>query len=245
MRPMNAVLYEVPNDGPPHLRSDDPPGSRQVPEPVFNNLPWPVLLLTAAIVGGYAIQSRFSLQGTANAFAFSPLRLAEGEWGRLVTALFMHASWPHAVMNGAFVLAFGVPVARAFGTRPLGVILFFTFYLACGVLANLVYGGIYWGLDVALLGGVGGGLGPDGRLRAFDRGSRDGGTSVLAGGAWHGSGVADREHTDGFQRNRGDPWCRGRAYWLGGPSGRFCVGRLGDRTLHPPPTRGLDAFTRV
>ena len=152
---MNAVLYEVPNDGPPHLPSDDPPGSRQVPEPVFNNLPWPVLLLTAAIVGGYAIQSRFSLQGTANAFAFSPLRLAEGEWGRLVTALFMHASWPHAVMNGAFVLAFGVPVARAFGTRPLGVILFFTFYLACGVLANLVYGGIYWGLDVALLGASG------------------------------------------------------------------------------------------
>ncbi len=155
MRRMEAVLYEAPADGAPRSPSDGSPDRPGSPEPIFNNLPWPVVVLAGVIVAGYAIQSRFPVQDVANAYAFSPARLAEGDWKRLFTALFLHGGWAHAGMNAAFILAFGVPVGRYFGTRAGGAALFFIFYLICGVFSNLIYAGIYWGHDVALLGASG------------------------------------------------------------------------------------------
>jgi len=111
--------------------------------------------MAGVIVAGYAIQSRFPMQDVANAHAFSPARLAGGEWERLFTALFLHGGWAHAGMNAAFVLAFGVPVARYFGGRAPGAALFFLFYLSVGVLANVAYAAIHWGQDLALLGASG------------------------------------------------------------------------------------------
>lgn len=123
-------------------------------EPVFN-APWPAVALVAVIVGGYAIQSLLPVEPVLEAYAFSPAALAEGRWWTLVTAIFLHGNWPHALTNAAFALAFATPVARFFGTRLGGALLFFSFYLLCGVLSNLGYAAIHLGSPAALVGASG------------------------------------------------------------------------------------------
>ncbi|ACG77527.1 rhomboid family protein [Phenylobacterium zucineum HLK1] len=119
------------------------------------NAPWTVLLLTAVIVGGYAVQSRFPLSSVAMSFAFSPALLVEGQWERLFTSLFLHGNWAHALMNAGFGLAFGTPVARWFGERLGGAALFFAFYLVCGALSGLGYAALHPGEQSALVGASG------------------------------------------------------------------------------------------
>ncbi len=70
------------------------------------------------------------------------LVLAQGDLqhGRLlglVGHIFVHASWPHVLINSLFILAFGAPVARAFGETAWGGVVFLLFFLICGVLAAL------------------------------------------------------------------------------------------------------------
>ncbi|MCR5875242.1 rhomboid family intramembrane serine protease [Phenylobacterium sp. J426] len=152
---MHVARFEAPADGGPHLPPHrQQPGSRRAPEPIFN-APWIALLLTAVIVGGYAIQSRFPLPAVAMDYAFSPALLEEGQWERVFTALFLHGNWPHALMNAGFCLAFGTPVARYFGERLSGAALFMIFYLACGALSTLGYVALHAGEQSALLGASG------------------------------------------------------------------------------------------
>ena len=88
-------------------------------------------------------------------YAFSPAMLSEGGWSRLVTALFLHGNWPHALMNGAFALAFGTPLARWFGVRAGGALVFLIFYVTCGVLSSLGYAALHLGEQSALVGASG------------------------------------------------------------------------------------------
>src|SRR5688572_26890250 len=139
MRRMEIALFEAPEGGPPRLPEHSGRGRGGAPhEPMFN-APWPALVLVALIVGGYAVQSRGPLEALVLSFAFSPALLDEGQWTGLVSSLFLHGSWTHALMNAGFALAFGAPVAAYFGTRPGGALLFFLFYIVSGVLANLGY----------------------------------------------------------------------------------------------------------
>lgn len=130
--------------------SDVPPEK----QPIIN-APWPVVLVTGSIILAYGLQTRVPLNVAADAFAFSPALLGHGGAPRLVTSLFVHGSWAHALMNAAFILAFGAPVARYFGPRALGVVLFLAFYLACGALAGLGFAALHWGQPAALLGASG------------------------------------------------------------------------------------------
>jgi membrane associated rhomboid family serine protease len=66
---------------------------------------------------------------------------AQGGYAQFVTYQFAHGSWAHVLMNAAFVLAFGVPVARYFGEGPRGSLVFLIFFLVCGILAAASYGG--------------------------------------------------------------------------------------------------------
>lgn len=155
MGSMEAALFEAPaQGGAPHLPPGREPEPRRAPEPIFN-APWTALALTAAIVGGYAVQSRFPLESVALSYAFSPALLDEGQWQRLFTSLFLHGNWAHALMNAAFALAFGTPVARYFGGRLGGAVLFFLFFLTCGVLSTLGYAALHAGEQSALVGASG------------------------------------------------------------------------------------------
>jgi len=63
--------------------------------------------------------------------------LLGGRWQTLATSLFLHESWPHVLMNSVAALAFGPPVARLMGVNARGAVVFFGFYLICGVVGGL------------------------------------------------------------------------------------------------------------
>lgn len=150
---MTALWFEESPAGPPPGPAPQPE-PRRGREPMFN-APWPALTLLVLIVGGYALQSRFPLETVVGAFAFSAKALAQGRYGVLLTSLFVHGGWAHALMNAAFALAFGTPVARFFGARAGEAALFFAFYLACGVLASLGYAAVHPASATALVGASG------------------------------------------------------------------------------------------
>jgi membrane associated rhomboid family serine protease len=116
--------------------------------------PWPPLLLTAALFGLYAWQRTIPDQeGLYYAYGLVPLQ--DGEGWRLVTALFVHGSWPHVVLNASFALAFGSGVARLVGADLRGAIAFFVFYLVCGIFAGWAYLELKAGAQVVLIGASG------------------------------------------------------------------------------------------
>jgi len=140
----------LPEPPPPPFQPEDQP----VHEPAFN-APWQSVALILLIVGGYGIQTLFREQDVINAFAFAPANLAPGHWETAITAIFLHGSWSHALMNGAFALAFATPVARYLGPKLEGGLLFFGFYVLTGVLANLGYAALHPGAVVPIVGASG------------------------------------------------------------------------------------------
>lgn len=148
------LFQETPARGPWSGPEPSPEEREPVREPMFN-APWQALALVAVIVGGYAVQSRFPIDLVAAHLAFSPSALVDGRWWTLLTALFVHGNWGHALMNAAFALAFATPVARFLGSGARGAIGFFGFYLVCGVLSSLGYAVLHLGSPAALVGASG------------------------------------------------------------------------------------------
>src|SRR5512140_1043086 len=118
MRPMTESRFEeTPAQPWGSEPGGPPPQPHEAPahEPVFN-APWQAVAVVVLIVGGYALQTRFPVDAIENAYAFAPVNLLiPGRWPTVVTAMFLHGGWAHAMMNGAFALAFSAPVARLFG----------------------------------------------------------------------------------------------------------------------------------
>lgn len=113
--------------------TDQPP----VREPMFN-IPLAALLVIVSIVGSYAVQ-QFLPPSDWIGLALSPKGLADGRWWPLVTSLFLHSGWLHALANAGWALAFGPPVARLMGAGPRGTAVFLLFYLVCGALAGWAF----------------------------------------------------------------------------------------------------------
>jgi len=138
-------------EGEPAPQEDGPPPR----EPAFK-APAPVVALTLALVGLYALQGFVSGSDAAVArFGFSPANLADGQWTGLVTALFVHGGWTHVLMNAGWALAFGPPVARLFGRGVLASAGFVLFFLVCGVAGNLAFAAVHPMADIHLVGASG------------------------------------------------------------------------------------------
>lgn len=121
------------------MTDDNPefhPAERLPPQPMFN-APWPAVAIAAAILASHAGQAL--LPDGGQAYALYPAEVSAGRPLGLATSLFLHGGWTHAVMNAAFGLAFGTPVARFLGLQARGVVAFFIFYLLCGVAAGLTF----------------------------------------------------------------------------------------------------------
>ena len=117
---------------------DTPPIDQPEPrrERLFN-APWTIVALPALLIALYAVQSTTFSDANVAHWGLTPAALAGGRWQVLLTALFLHGSWPHVLMNSIAILAFGPPAARLMGTGLRGASAFFVFYLVCGVLAGL------------------------------------------------------------------------------------------------------------
>ena len=112
------------------------------------NAPWPLLVLLAVLLSAHAL--RLALGVPAEMFALSARDLASGRYGGLVSHLFVHASWPHVLMNSVFILAFGAPVARFMGSGLRGALAFWLYFLLCGVAAGGGYA--VFAVELARLG---------------------------------------------------------------------------------------------
>src|SRR5258706_469095 len=123
--------------------------------------------VTVLILGCYALQTLLPQDAILGAYAFAPTNLTPGRWETLITAIFLHGSWAHAMMNAAFALAFSTPLARFFGSKIEGALLFFGFYVLAGVLSNLGYAAVHphgHALIVGASGAVSGLMGASARL---------------------------------------------------------------------------------
>jgi membrane associated rhomboid family serine protease len=114
---------------------------REIParEPAFN-LPWPVGALILALLVAHA--ARVFAGVDPDRFALTSGDLPSGRLDRLLTYQFIHGGWAHVLMNSAFILAFGAPVARYLGGGWRGGLAFLAFFLICGVVAGAAYAGM-------------------------------------------------------------------------------------------------------
>jgi membrane associated rhomboid family serine protease len=114
-----------------------------------------VLALVGVVLAAYVMQVQIGADAVAAGLGFAPADLARGRIVPLFAALFLHGGWAHVLFNSAFILAFGTPVSRAFGTNGAGALGFVAFYMTCGVLANLGYAAMHPGSPEVLVGASG------------------------------------------------------------------------------------------
>jgi membrane associated rhomboid family serine protease len=132
-------------------------------EPIFN-VPGVVALVIAALVLVHGLRE-WVLTPDADdyllrLFAFLPIRyeasllgpgvlpggVAADVW-TFVSYAFLHGSWSHLILNSVWLLAFGTPVARRFGT--LRFLAFFAVTAAGGAVAHLA---VHAGMPVPMIG---------------------------------------------------------------------------------------------
>jgi membrane associated rhomboid family serine protease len=151
-------------------------------EPIFN-VPGVLVATLAALILIHALRSLLSQNADIEVlllFAFIPARydtniLANAAWPggvgadiwTFVTYSLLHADWMHLLFNAVWLLAFGTPLARRFGT--VRFLAFFAVTAAAGAVAHLV---THFGQMVPMVGASGAISGAmSGAMRfAFQRG---------------------------------------------------------------------------
>jgi membrane associated rhomboid family serine protease len=104
------------------------------------NAPRSIGVLIGALIAAHAI--RLALGLSAGALALTSDDLPQGRLGGLLTYQFVHGGWVHLLMNSAFILAFGAPVARFLGSGIRGALALYAFFLGCGAAAAVAYAGM-------------------------------------------------------------------------------------------------------
>ena len=156
MKRMDLALFEAPADGTPRRPPQHQPRDLGEPPPQrLINAPWAAAFVASVIVAGYLIQSQFPGESIQLSYGFRSADVYEGRFQTLLTYIFIHGNWAHALMNAAFALAFGAPVARWFGERLPAAMLFFAYYLLSGVMAALAYSAIHPGRQAVIVGASG------------------------------------------------------------------------------------------
>lgn len=94
------------------------------------------------------------------AFGLQPIQIADGEWYRLITPMFLHAGLLHIGMNSIILVAFSAQVEEAFGTARFLGIYFITGFVAsaasyafgaCNILGVGASGAIFGTIGVLLV----------------------------------------------------------------------------------------------
>jgi membrane associated rhomboid family serine protease len=80
-------------------------------------------------------------------------------WLTLLSCALLHGDWMHALVNALMILAFGTPVARAFGDAPAGPLKWMLLFVVSVVCGSLAYLGLNGANGGAAIGASGGALG--------------------------------------------------------------------------------------
>lgn len=117
------------------------------------NAPLAPVILAASIPVLYGLQTLLPDGGMS--LAFRPGSLVQGGWWPgVLTSMGLHAGWTHALINAAFALAFGPPLARLFpGAR--GAMIFFAYYIVCGLIGTLGFGLMHLNGQTPMVGASG------------------------------------------------------------------------------------------
>jgi membrane associated rhomboid family serine protease len=101
--------------------------------------PWQSMVLSAVI--GVAFIAQFFVAGgpTPAWLGLSAAALAAGRWYTLLTHIFIHAGPWHLWMNLSALGGLSDQVCARMGRSPRAALVFFAFFLVCGVLAGLGY----------------------------------------------------------------------------------------------------------
>lgn len=131
-------------------------------QPIFN-VPWPVLALLGAMIAMHLVRlflNEDQAYWLLAALAFIPARYSEasgalpgGEMAKatsFVTHLFLHADKIHLAVNGAWLLAFGTPLAKR-----LGWLRFMLFTMCCGAAGATTFLALHPGLMAPVIGASG------------------------------------------------------------------------------------------
>ena len=110
---------------------------------------WPVLVMTAAIWLVCLVQFVGDRLGYADAIltygALWKPGVFQGLWWTPLTHMFMHASWTipygwaHIVMNTGALIALGPAIAQRLGRDWIGGLLFFGFFVVCGLAGAAIF----------------------------------------------------------------------------------------------------------
>lgn len=121
-------------------------------EPIVK-VPPAALVLAISMPVLFWLQLRLPDMGLKWAFYPADLTSTLG-WPGILTAMLLHGSWTHAILNAVTALCFAPPVARMLpGRRGAGV--FVLFYAGCGILASLGYGLLHLGSSDPMVGASG------------------------------------------------------------------------------------------
>ena len=133
-------------------------------QPIFN-APWSVVAFLALMLGVHALWQAFPSLLDMNTFialAFVPARYVievAGGWpgGRLasftsvITHQLLHGDWLHVLLNSAWLLAFGTPIARRAGHTGFLLVM-----ILSGICGALLFALVHPGERVPLIGASGG-----------------------------------------------------------------------------------------
>ncbi|OJU12925.1 MAG: hypothetical protein BGN86_02455 [Caulobacterales bacterium 68-7] len=127
--------------------------SKPLREPVFN-APWTAVLMAAVLILCFLGQGGLS-ESQFYDWTLRPTAVLAGDPTGLFTSMFLHGGWAHVLMNAAFCLAFGAPVARLLGTDARGASATFGLYIVCGLLAGAGYVALHTSSDAPVVGASG------------------------------------------------------------------------------------------
>ncbi|WP_300396006.1 rhomboid family intramembrane serine protease [Henriciella sp.] len=130
----------------------DPSQDLRPREPVFNRFPAIVLALTAVIIGTSIIQFMadpylenwmFAAGAILTGPEFADVTRPFGDFPPLILHVLLHGGFFHLAMNMTAMIAFGPPIAMAFGRGGKGAVGFLVFFAGAaiaGALAQIAWG---------------------------------------------------------------------------------------------------------
>jgi len=120
---------------------------------------WPLGALTLVLWIVFGVQVLAKTQGWEDAmFALGslyPPYFRQGFWWTPLTHIFLHGGLLHIFMNTTALVSLGPAVAVRLGGDLKGGLLFWSFFLICGVAGALLFLAIHWNGEISAVGASG------------------------------------------------------------------------------------------